>query len=85
MKVYWFGIFSEKMSRKRIESGVSRKKQVSLYMWSGVGYRKSEKRKCERLKRLHVLLVISICSSVPFRTNEFVPAICGLLIVFSQG
>lgn len=77
--------FVEKMSRKRIASGLGRKKQVSLYMWSGVDYRKTEKRKCERLKRLHVLLVISICKSVPFRTNEFVPAICGLLTVFSQG
>jgi hypothetical protein len=80
-----FDVFDEKMARKQIESGVSRKKQVSLYMWSGVGCRKNEKQKCERLKHLHVLLVISICNSVPFRTNEFVPAICGLLNVFSQG
>lgn len=80
-----FVFFEEKMARKRIESGLTRKKQVSLYMWSGVGSRKNEKRKCERLKRLHVLLVISISNGLPFRTNEFVPAICGLLTVFSQG
>jgi hypothetical protein len=73
------------MARKQIESGLARKKQVSLYMWSGVGYRKNEKRKWERFIRLHVLLVTSIYNGLPFRTNEFVPAICGLLTVFSQG
>lgn len=73
------------MARNQIARGRSRKKQVSLYMWSGVSYRKNEKRKCERFIRLHELLVRSICNGLPFRTNEFVPAICGLLIVFSQG
>ena len=73
------------MARNAIDSDLSRKKQDSLYMWSGVGYRKNEKRNCERFKRLHVLLVTSISNGLPFRTNEFVPAICGLLTVFSQG
>jgi hypothetical protein len=58
------------MSRNARESGLSRKKQVCLYMWSGVGYRKTEKRKCERFKRLHVLLVISISNGLPFRTER---------------
>lgn len=67
-----FSYFGQKMARKRTVASRSRKKQVSLYMWSGVGYRKSGKRKCERLIRLHELLVMSLCNGGPLRrTNLF--------------
>jgi len=67
-----FSGFGKKWVGNKPWESLIRKKEVSLYMWSGVGCRKHVKRKCERLIRLHVLFVISVCNGRPFRrTNLF--------------